>query len=53
MLPPSDSGDAAWNVMAEEKRRMAGLGILDEHGNVITDAIPDDMKPTSQTSVET
>jgi hypothetical protein len=64
-VPSSDSDDAAWDawservgarseiVMALETRRMQALGILDEHGNVMTDAIPDDMRPTSQTSVET
>ena len=40
-------------VMAEEKRRLQALGILDEQGNVLTDALPDDMLPSSKTSVET
>ncbi len=64
-VPAADTGDAAWDdwgervrarstvVMAEEKQRLQALGILDEHGNVLTDALPDDMLPSSKTSVET
>jgi hypothetical protein len=63
--PPANAGDAAWDewgervrarstvVIAEEKRRLQALGILDEHGNVATDALPADMLPSSKTSVET
>ena len=55
-LPAADTGDAAWDewgervrarsivVMAEEKQRLQTLGILDEHGNVLTDALPADMR---------
>lgn len=64
-LPTADAADDAWDdwgervcargtvVMAEEKRRLQALGILDEHGNVVTEALPDDMLPSSKTSVET
>ena len=64
-LPAADDGDDAWDdwgervrarsvvEMAEEKRRLQALGILDEQGNVQTDALPDDMLPSSKTSVET
>jgi hypothetical protein len=64
-LPPVGADDAAWDewseevrtrstvVMVAEKRRLQALGILDEHGNVLTDEIPADMLPSSKTSVET
>jgi hypothetical protein len=64
-LPGPDADDAAWDewgervrarstvVIAEEKRRLQALGILDDHGNVLTDALPDDMRTSSKTSVET
>ena len=64
-LPPLEAGDAGWDewservrarstiVLEQEKQRLQALGILDEHGNVLTDALPADMLPTSQTSVET
>ena len=60
-----DAGDDAWDVwservrarsaraMAEEARRLVALGILDEQGNVLTDELPADMRPSSRTSVET
>ena len=64
-LPDLDAGDDAWDVwservrarsaraMAEEARRLVALGILDEQGNVLTDELPADMRPSSRTSVET
>jgi len=64
-LPAADAGDEAWDawservrarssgIMAGEKRRLAALGILDDHGDVLTDELPDDMRPSSKTSVET
>ena len=66
-LPPADAGDAAWAewrervhvharsvvVMEEEKQRLLALGLIDEHWNVLTDALPEDMLPSSKTSVET
>ncbi len=40
-------------VIEEEKRRLQGLGLIDEHWNALTDELPPDMQASSQTSVET
>jgi hypothetical protein len=64
-LPPTEAGDtalAAWRervharstlVMAEEKQRLLALGLIDEHWNPLTNELPEDMLPSSKTSVET
>jgi hypothetical protein len=39
--------------MAEEKQRLLALGLIDEHWNPLTNELPDDMLPSSRTSVET
>jgi hypothetical protein len=64
-LPPGGASDAAWDewservrarsaiVLDHEKQRLQALGLIDEHWNVLTDEVPDDMRPSSQTSVET
>jgi|HubBroStandDraft_6_1064221.scaffolds.fasta_scaffold436727_2 hypothetical protein len=64
-LPTAGAGDAAWDewrgrvrarstvVMAEEKQRLLALGLIDEHWNPLTNDLPDDMLPSSKTSVET
>jgi hypothetical protein len=64
-LPPAEAGDAAWAawrervhtrstvVMAEEKQRLLALGLIDEHWNPLTNELPEDMLPSSRTSVET
>ncbi len=40
-------------VLAEEKRRLLALGLIDESWNPITSELPDDMLPSSTASVET
>lgn len=40
-------------VLAEEKQRLQAMGLIDEHWNPLTDELPDDMRASSQTSVET
>ena len=64
-LPPSEAGATAravWRerlrarstiVLEEEKQRLQALGLIDEHWNPLTDELPDDMRPSSKTSVET
>ena len=39
--------------MEEEKQRLLALGLIDEHWNVLTDALPEDMLSSSKASVET
>ena len=64
-MPAGDAGEAEWDawrerlaerseiVMEEERQRWQALGLIDEHGNVLTDVLPADMLPSSKTSVET
>ena len=64
-VPPADSDDTAWDewnervrergthMLEKEKQRLQALGLIDEHWNALTDALPDDMRPSSETSVET
>ncbi len=64
-LPAAEAGDAAWAawrervharstvVMAEEKQRLLALGLIDEHWNPLTNELPEDMRSSSKTSVET
>lgn len=40
-------------VLQDEKRRLSGLGLIDEDWNARTDQLPDDMLPSSESSVET
>lgn len=40
-------------ALAEEKRRLVALGLIDEHWNPTTSELPDDMRSSSKTSVET
>lgn len=39
-------------MLEEEKRRLRALGLIDEHWNILTDELPEDMRPSSETSVE-
>ena len=64
-LPPDGADEAAWSawndrvdarstiVLEREKQRLVALGLIDEHWNILTDEVPPDMLPSSQTSVET
>jgi hypothetical protein len=64
-LPAADGGDAAWAawrervharstvVMEEERQRLLALGLIDEHWKPLTNELPEDMLPSSKTSVET
>ena len=64
-LPAVEAGDAAWAawrervharstvVMADEKQRLLALGLIDEHWKPLTNELPEDMLPSSKTSVET
>ena len=64
-LPPVEADDTAWVawrervharstvVMAEEKQRLLALGLIDEHWTPLTNELPEDMLPSSKTSVET
>lgn len=57
--------DAAWDawsarigarsdmVLADEKRRLESLGLVNEDWTTKTAELPEDMRPTSKTSVET
>jgi hypothetical protein len=40
-------------VLETEKRRLRDLGLIDEEWNAKSDRLPDDMLPSSKTSVET
>jgi hypothetical protein len=40
-------------LLEEENRRLMALGLIDEHWNILTDELPEDMRPSSETSVET
>jgi hypothetical protein len=64
-LPAAGADEAAWaewrdrvrvrstQVLAGERQRLQGLGLVDEHWDVLTDEIPADMLPASKTGVET
>ena len=64
-MPPVGADEAAWSawrdqvsarsaiVMEEEKQRLLARGVIDEQWNLVTDELPEDMRPSSQTSVET
>jgi hypothetical protein len=39
-------------VTAEEKQRLLALGLIDEHWNPLMNELPEDMLPSSKTSVE-
>jgi len=63
--PSADADEASWDawrtrvrdrsaiVLEEEKRRLLALGLIDEHWNMLTDEVPEDMLPSSTSSVET
>jgi hypothetical protein len=65
MVPAAGADDEAWrawrerldarsvSVLDREKERLVALGLIDEHWNVLTDELPPDMLPTSETSVAT
>jgi hypothetical protein len=64
-LPPADAKKAAWNawrerlgarsaiVLEREMRRLVALGLIDKDWNILTDELPADMLPSSETSVQT
>jgi hypothetical protein len=64
-MPAADAGEPAWVAWRDglrgrqeaallvEKNRLVGLGLIDDAWAARTDALPQDMLPTSDTSVET
>lgn len=64
-FPAADADDAAWDawrrrvrarsvvVLEDEKQRLQASGLIDERWNALTEELPADMLPTSETSVET
>ena len=64
-MPSGGAGEAEWDawrerlaargtiVLEREKKRLLALGLIDESWNELTEELPADMLPSSQTSVET
>jgi hypothetical protein len=64
-MPAADDGEPAWDAwrnglrgqqeaaLLAEKERLVGLGLIDDAWAARTEALPRDMLPTSDTSVET